>query len=47
MIAGYGVSQGLINNSDKSIIKINDELFYKTGDVCFVKDNMLHCIRQN
>ena len=47
VIAGYGVSQGLINNSDKSIIKINDELFYKTGDVCFVKDNMLHCIRQN
>ena len=45
IISGAGVSQGLINRKSKEIIKINEELFYKTGDIGFIKDSVLHCIR--
>lgn len=45
IIAGSGLSQGLINEKSNSILRIDNELFYKTGDIGFVKDGVLHCIR--
>ena len=46
IIAGEGVSQGLLNSNSKSLININEELFYKTGDLGFIKNKVLHCIRK-
>lgn len=46
MISGEGVSQGLINSESETIVKIKGELFYKTGDIGFIKNSVLHCIRK-
>ena len=47
IIAGDGVSQGLIDKKSETIIDINGELFYKTGDSGFIKNSVLHCVREN
>lgn len=47
IIGGEGVSQGLINKNSDTLIKINDEIFYRSGDSGFIKNGILHCIRKN
>ena len=43
-VSGDGVSQGLINKNSETLEKIDNEIFYKTGDIGFIKDSVLHCI---
>ena len=44
LISGNSVSQGLIDSNSEKLFKSNEKIFYRTGDLGYIKNGVLHCI---